>query len=161
MKPADFLSTIVDPSLAKLAEWTLIRVTDEARVLPMAIAGQESGWEYRQQVGGPAHGFWQFEKGGGVAGVLRHSASAHHAIVVCQKLNVPPDVESVYQALLTNDTLACCMARLLLLTDPAPLPALGEQDKAWSYYERNWRPGAPHPEAWPERYQVSLKLVRP
>ena len=50
-------------------------------------------------------------------------------------------------------------ARLLLWTDPAPLPALGAAVRAWAYYRRNWRPGKPHPETWPEMYQNALSFV--
>ncbi len=34
-------------------------------------------------------------------------------------------------------------ARLLLWTDAKPLPAIGDEQGAWDYYLRNWRPGKP------------------
>ena len=37
-----------------------------ADVLLLAIGLQESRFEHRQQIGGPARSFWQFERGGGV-----------------------------------------------------------------------------------------------
>lgn len=158
MSPKDILVDAIDPALALLA--TLgVHSDDRARLLVLAIAGQESAWQYRTQVGGPAHSFWQFEKGGGVAGVLGHPASRGKIKSVCDSLGVPCDAESVYQAMIDNDVLAASMARLLLFTDPAPLPNVGEVMAAWDYYERNWRPGAPHPEAWPARYGTAMGLV--
>jgi hypothetical protein len=158
MTPKDILTIAVDPALTLLATHG-VKSDDRARVELMAIAGQESAWQYRQQVGGPAHSFWQFEKGGGVAGVLGHPASRDKIKAVCADLGVPCDAESVYQAMIDNDVLAACMARLLLFTDPAPLPNVGEVQAGWDYYERNWRPGAPHPEAWPGRYGTAMGLV--
>ncbi|MET3652466.1 hypothetical protein [Dyella japonica] len=73
---------------------------------------------------------------------------------------MPALCESVYAALATDDLLAAGFARLLLLTDAAALPALGDQASAWSYYQRNWRPGRPHPEAWPQHYATALATVR-
>src|SRR5262245_34653406 len=69
---------LVTAGLEWLEAVTGIPVSDEARVIMMAIAGQEGNWQYRQQIGGPAHSFWQFEEYGGVQGVLTHSASSGH-----------------------------------------------------------------------------------
>jgi hypothetical protein len=125
----------------------------------LAIAGQESGWTHRVQVGGPAHSFWQFEEGGGVRGVLSHPATKDKIKSVCAELGVPCEADAVYQAMINNDVLAACMARLLLFTDPAPLPAVGAWHDGWDYYQRNWRPGAPHPEAWLSRYVTAKSLI--
>lgn len=152
MTPDVFLSSILDPSLIFLKGVTGLKSDDRARVLLLAIAGQESGWTLRRQQGGPAHGFWQFERGGGVRGVLNHPASAHHATKLCTTLSVPTDEQTVYEKLVWNDRLSTAFARLLLWTDPNALPEVGAQDEAWEYYERNWRPGRPRPESWPERY---------
>ena len=55
-----------------------------ARVLVLAVALQESGFTARRQYGnGPARGYWQFEAGGGVIGVLAHHSTATHARIVC------------------------------------------------------------------------------
>jgi hypothetical protein len=128
----------------------------QARVLLIAIALQESGLATRQQMHGPAHGFWQFESEG-VAGVLRHPASAKRAADLCVWRAVEP--YQVYAILLADDVLAAGIARLLLWTDPAPLPALGEVDAAWRYYETNWRPGAPRLEAWPYNYSIAQSAI--
>ncbi|MCW2933440.1 MAG: hypothetical protein JWM19_4402, partial [Actinomycetia bacterium] len=151
MTPKDLLS-IVDPALALLNTLAGIKVSNEARVLVMAIAGQESDWEARLQGGGgPARSFWQFEGGGGAVGEL-FSVTPKQLKAVCDYLIVPYNVATVFQAMAWNDTLAACMARLLLWQDPAALPAIGDVQAGWNYYQRNWRPGAPRPEVWPAKY---------
>ena len=136
----------------------------EARVLMYAIGLQESRFTHRAQVidgggKGPARGLWQFERGGGVAGVLRHPASRFWANSVCNARNVPAQPLNTWLALETDDVLAAALARLLLFTDPARLPAVGEQATSLRYYLRVWRPGKPHPETWPECYGAALKAV--
>ena len=136
----------------------------EARVMLYAIGLQESRFTHRAQVidgggKGPARGYWQFERGGGVTGVLRHPASRFWANSVCNARNVPAQPLNVWLKLETDDVLAAALARLLLFTDPARLPAVGEQADSWSYYMRNWRPGKPHPRTWPECYGAALKAV--
>jgi hypothetical protein len=157
MTPKDLLMNAVDPALALLAKLANVKSDDRARVLMMAIAGQESAWKERRQIGGPARGFWQFEKGGGVAGLFRVTPNQLKA--VCDELEVPYDPTIVFEAMAWNDTLAACMARLLFWTDASQLPEVGNVDAAWAYYQRNWRPGAPHPEIWPARYGTAMGLV--
>lgn len=163
MTAAEFLRTILDPGLAWCAAipgWE-IPADDRARVLMLAIAGQESNWTFRvQQGGGPAHGFWQFERGGGVAGVLLSKATKPSAILACEEADIGTTSVAAYNALPHNDNLATAFARLLLWSDPASLPALGQEDDCWEYYLRNWRPGKPGPDRWPHNYQVSLAAVR-
>lgn len=129
----------------------------EARVLLLAIMLQESGLKHRKQVGGPARGLAQFEQGGGVHGVLTHPESRLYARAVCLLRGVAPTDSDLYMALSQSDDLACAIARLLLWTDPAPLPAIGAVDAAWAYYLRNWRPGQPHPEAWGGHYSLAVR----
>lgn len=136
----------------------------EARVMLYAIGLQESRFTHRAQVidgggKGPARGYWQFERGGGVTGVLRHPSSRFWMNSVCNARNVPAQPMNVWLALETDDVLAAAAARLLLFTDPAKLPAIGEQAEAWQYYLRNWRPGKPHPRTWPECYTTALESV--
>jgi hypothetical protein len=161
MAPDVFFSDIVVPSLKKLAEWTGVASDDRAHALVMTIAGQESGWKYRRQLPiAYARGYWECEVGGAVTGVLANPASAFHIRAVCAALDIQCDAPTCFEAIAWNDTLACCFARLLLYTDPAPLPAVGDVDGGWSYYQRVWRPGAPRPGSWPERYDTALKLVK-
>lgn len=132
----------------------------EARVLLLAIGLQESRFAHRRQVNGPARGFWQFEKGGGVVGVLTHPVSRQLAISVCRERLVHPNPRQVYGTLELDDLLAAAFARLLLLTDPKPLPALGRGGEAWEYYLRNWRPGKPHPHTWNGLYAQAMSHVQ-
>jgi len=157
--PRDLLDRFIDPGLVMLERLANVSVTNPARVLVMAIAGQESEWQARLQIGGPARSFWQFEKGGGVDGVFRVTPNQLRA--VCQELMIPFDQTEVFEAMAWNDLLATCMARLLLWTDPRPLPAVGDEEGAWNYYLSIWRPGAPHHETWHARYETSLALCIP
>ena len=63
MKPQLFLTSVIRPGLAVLADASALRVqSPEAEVLLLAIATQESALRHRTQVGGPARGHWQFER---------------------------------------------------------------------------------------------------
>src|SRR5690554_2126098 len=86
----------------------------EARVMLHAIALQESRYANRRQIRGPARGLWQFEQGGGVAGVLRHRSSADLARHVCSKRRVDAAAKAVYSRLEYDDIIAAAFARLLL-----------------------------------------------
>lgn len=130
-----------------------------ARVMLLAIGLQESRFVHRRQIGGPARGFWQFEKGGGVRGVLTHAASASLARQVCEVRGVAPTSAAVYAQLESDDVLAAAFARLLLWTDPARLPDVGDSKGGWDLYARTWRPGKPHPETWPAMYAQALAAV--
>jgi len=142
MLPVIFYNKLVTPTLDWLAKIEdPVPASDPARVLVMAIAGQESNWAYRKQIGGPARSYWQFEEYGGVAGVLQHPTTSGQARWVCAALDITCDVPTVYEAMAWNDVLAASMARLLLWTDPGRLPDLGDEQGAWNYYLRNWRPG--------------------
>ena len=137
----------IDPGLALLPD----RMDSaEAVCIMLAICGQEADFRHRWQVidarrpevRGPARGLWQFERGGGVRGVLTHPASRDHAYRVCAIRGVEPVAAAVWPALADDDLLAAAFARLLLWTDAHRLPALGDEEGAWRYYLRNWRPGA-------------------
>src|SRR5690606_3062253 len=92
-----------------------------ARAMLWAIGRQESRMIYRRQLGGPARGLSQSERGGAVKGVLTHPASKLRAIRLCFAREVEPTSAAVYRTLETDDVLACGFARLLLYTDPRPL----------------------------------------
>jgi hypothetical protein len=132
----------------------------EATVQLLAVGLQESRFEHRRQIGGPARSFWQAEKGGGmVHGVLRHPATKKHALAVCDARGVRPADEAVYVAIEHDDVLAAALARLLLFTDPYPLPKLGDAAGAWGYYLRTWRPGNPHPHTWDALYTKAIEAM--
>lgn len=159
MTPELFFTRIVEPTLQYMAAspTVAIPVTDNARVLVMTIAGQESHWKNRRQIGGPARSYWQFERYGGVAELFQKTPRQLGA--VCTALDIPYDPTVVFEAMAWNDMLACVMARLLLWGDPAPLPMLGDKIAGWQYYLRNWRPGAPHPETWSALYEQALAAI--
>lgn len=139
--------------------------TREARVQLLAIGLQESGLTARvQKVAGggpgPARGLLQFERGGGVVGVLSHPASRDLALQVCAARRLPSTLSSVvWDELATDDVLAFALGRLLLMTDPKKIPPLGEIEAAWDCYVRNWRPGKPHPDRWPANYAAAFSAV--
>jgi hypothetical protein len=120
----------------------------EAKALLFAIGMQESRFIHRRQVGGPARGMWQFEAGGGVAGVLSHSATKGIIHDVLDQLQYDRTVATSYEAIAHNDILACAYARLLLWTVPEPLPGPRNADEALRQYLWAWRPGRPHPATW-------------
>lgn len=131
-----------------------------AKALLIAIGLQESGFLVRtQHNNGPARGFWQFEKGGGVRGVMKHKASERLAMQVCLKRGVPFVDKVIWEELAQDDVLAAAFARLLLWTAPKPLPSLGQTMESWSYYNDLWRPGKPHPERWDGNYGRALDLL--
>ena len=124
----------------------------EAEVMLLAIGLQESRFQHRRQlVGspprptGPAKSFWQAEQGGGmVTGLLRYHDDRVRdlAVGLCAVRGVDPSPRAVWDAIEHDDVLAAGLARLLLYTDPARLPGLGDEEGAWQLYLRTWRPGA-------------------
>ena len=121
-----------------------------------AIGLQESRFTHRTQVRGPARGFWQFERAGGVAGVLEHVSTRRVAEGVCAVLGYPATAAAVYTAIEDNDVLAACFARLLLWTDPRALPqSAGQAIDGWTQYLATWRPGKPHPQTWTEHFTAA------
>jgi hypothetical protein len=161
MTPENFFTRIVEPTLTFMSASPSISipVSDSARVLVMAIAGQESRWKERLQIHGPARSYWQFEKGGGVAGLFGHPATNRKLATVCASLDIAYDPDVVFEAMAWNDTLACAMARLLLWSDAAPLAAYWDKGDGWAYYKRNWRPGAPHPESWSAVHDQAMAAI--
>lgn len=134
-----------------------------------AIGLQESEFLHRYQLPrnpnrpgaaikkGPARGLWQFERGGGVRGVMTHPASLYHARRICELRDVPFEEAAIWEALEFDDVLAAAFARLLLWTDSRPLPAIGDVEGMWAYYLRNWRPGEPHKSKWPRCYAAAVE----
>lgn len=128
-----------------------------ARVNQAAIGQQESGYLVRRQYGnGPARGYWQFEEGGGVKGVMEHKSTSELARSVCHARGVPFVRRTVWEALETDDVLAAAFCRLLMWTDSGKLPT-SEAD-GWAMYARTWRPGRPHPDKWPASWKFGLSV---
>lgn len=167
----DYANELVIPRLKVMETIYGIRFSKAAVAEVWAIGDQE-GADYtaRDQIVtgkpagqvGPATGFWQFERGGGVRGVMNHPASQKIAIQCCQEFDVPFVADAVWRSFVLpeNDGLACSFARLLLLTDPLPLPlALAQNEQAaWDCYVRNWRPGKPHRDAWGRRWARAVAI---
>ncbi len=151
-RTAVFVRERIIPSALALLPEPMDRA--KARVMLMAIGLQESRFQHRRQIGGPAVGFWQFERHGGVRGVLEHSATRTFATAVLADLRYRED--ECYEAIVHNDILACVFARLLLWTHPGPLPSSSES--AWAYYLATWRPGKPHPETWDPLYRLAWQI---
>lgn len=138
----------------------------EARVMLRAIGWQESRFTHRFQVvagepgaKGPARGFWQFERGGGCAGVLRHRASRYWMHHLCTVRWCQPSPDALWRQIELDDVLAAGAARLLLFTDAKRLPALGDEAGAWGLYERVWRPGKPHRDTWAQAYKQAQQAL--
>src|SRR5213592_525684 len=102
--------TAIDPAL-KLLPAAMDK--PQARVMLLAIGQQESRFEHREQIGGPARGFWQFESGGGVKGVMNHPLTSVMAKAICADCGVPFERALIHQTLAKNDELAAAFARLL------------------------------------------------
>lgn len=131
----------------------------EAHAMLLAIGLQESRFDERVQIGGPAHGYWQFEKNGGTKGVLTHAGTRPVVLPLLEMLNYRPVVAECYNALTHNDTLACVFARLLLWTVPGRLPKAIEVEIAWQQYLIGWQPGRPHRETWNQFYLEAWRTV--
>lgn len=166
MTPSTLLETIIDPAL-RLVE-TKYR-TDEARALLIAIALQESEISERRQTlnagrwwlypTSPGTGFWMFEAGGAVHGVLKHPVCSAFIGPVLKTLEYPSNRDIIHDALVHNDVLACLMARALLLSLPAPLPARGDHEEGWRQYIEAWQPGKPKPDKWPRNYAAAWRCM--
>jgi hypothetical protein len=142
--------------------------TPAARVELLAIGLQESGFRNRFQVvqgrpdlKGPARSFWQMERGGGCAGVIRHKASRYWMHDICVARGVEFTPQALWLAIENDDILACAAARLLLFTDPFKLPEADNTAGGWDLYARVWRPGKPKPDTWPSYHQQALQEIAP
>lgn len=155
MTPTELDQLVLTPALAMLpARMDSLR----ARRILLAIQAQEDTQQRRRQwPQGPARGLWMFEEQGGVHGVLRHQASADIAQQVCLVRHVKPEARAVWLQLEHDDVLAAAFARLLLWTDPKPIP--DEIGAAWAYYLRTWRPGKPHVSRWQANWNAAVEAV--
>lgn len=128
------------------------------KAMLMAIAMQESRWDERRQIGGPARGFWQFEFGG-IRGVLNHKVSQPIIRSVLDRLDYNYEPATSYAAVEHNDVLAFAYARCLLWTIPDPLPIKGEAEEGWNQYIAGWRPGKPYRASWKAFYDQAWALA--
>lgn len=163
--------SIIEPALLLLPARM---ESPQAVVMLLAIGLQESRFTYRRQMGnGPAKSFWQAEQGGGmVTGLLRYRVQDVRDLAtgLCVLRGVAPAAPDVWNAIEHDDVLAAGLARLLLYTDPARLPVLGDEAAAWDLYLRTWRPGAYSRgdaaqraalrKKWAANYAAALEVVR-
>jgi hypothetical protein len=144
----------------------------EARAMMLATGLQESEFNARRQGGhgvrpgnGPARGFWQFEKLGGVLEILTATDTRPYVLPVLDLLLYGPqatraqEAATCHAAIEHNDVLAAVFARLLLWRDPRSLPGPLHADVGWAIYLARWRPGKPHPATWPGYYEQAWKIV--
>lgn len=158
MTLAEITHSAIDPALQLLPA---VMDSPQARVMLLTMGLQESRFEYRRQMGnGPARGFWQFERGGGVKGCMTHAASKDHLAHLCRVRNIRFDAMTIWQELERDDVLAAGLARLLLWTDPHKLPAVNDVDGAWELYLRTWRPGKPHVRTWAAFHKQAREFVK-
>lgn len=159
MKLSEIITEAIDPAYALLPARM---ASTEATVQLLATGLQESRFEYRRQMGnGPARSFWQFERGGGVKGVMSHPASAAHMQAICEARGVPFTAMDIWQSMEFDDVLAAGAARLLYWTDPKALPSARDgaewANAAWALYLRTWRPGKPHRETWDANHAAARR----
>jgi hypothetical protein len=164
----DLLATVtrdaIDPALKLLPAFM---DSPTARVMLLAIGLQESRMTHRFQIvrgdryaKGPARGLWQFERGGGVFGVLTHRSTEALARSLCNARDVVPTAPVVHPRLEFDDVLAAGFARLLLWSDGKTLPSVhADHEEAWDCYIRNWRPGKPHRATWDDFHAQAVEFV--
>jgi hypothetical protein len=145
-----YIKTQVDIAINMLKGYKASMANENAIRLMYAIGFQESRFLYRRQRGGPARGFWQFEKGG-IEAVLGHKTTGDIARdIMCNMCMFDADADYIIQAIEYNDVLAAVFARLLLFTSPKLIPTfcMANKDELWQYYLETWRPGKPRYETW-------------
>lgn len=133
----------------------------EARAMLLAIGLQESRFQHRRQMGnGPARGFWQFERAGGVAEILQNSSTKPIIEPIVNMFLFTPTPLACHEAIQNHDVLAVCFARLLLWVDPRPMPSPIEHEKGWRIYLARWRPGKPHEATWRANFDAAWSVVK-
>lgn len=140
MRPRLLYECAIAPALTLLPQMRSERA--EVQLLATSLLESDYLRARRQYEGGPARGFWQFEKVA-VRHVLQHPASQRHIAMLCRELCVDMDVESIHEAIEYQDILAAGVARLNYWTDRRPLAPIDDADTGWTLYVTIWRPGKP------------------
>ena len=127
-----------------------------------AICLQESRFEYRRQIHGPAKGWAQFERIG-VEDVCIHAATRRplrHALRQLSYIKLADRLDDddeykreeaytqLHGYLESSDVLAIVVARLALWKLPDYLPSGAQPHKGWAQYLEVWRPGKEKPHTW-------------
>jgi len=158
MTPSTFLARILDPGLEWVAtHGAVAQNRAAARPWLLAVAIQETALLERFQITtgsgpGPARSWWQVEAPT-IGLLLKHPVSRPRLLAMCQAATVRAEPACIWRAIEGHDALAVGVARLLLLTDPHPVP-IGEAE-GWATYTRVWRPGKPHPSKWPAAWAAA------
>lgn len=159
---------VIRPVHVGLAREFGIPESPGADAMVIACGFQESRFATRDQRDaanalGPATGWWQFEKNGGVAEIIEARQTRDVAAELCRRAGVKAERDPVWRlfASAAGDELACAFARLLVWKDPAALPAVdpGASQEAYIYYDRNWRPGRKRPQDWSMSWAAALEIV--
>jgi hypothetical protein len=159
--PSTFLARVVDPGLAWVATHAGVQQNRaQARTFLLAVAIQETDLTERaQRIGsggvGPARGWWQFEMPT-IGLMLGHKAASPRLSSLCEAAWVRCAAPDIWRCLEGHDFLALGVARLLLLTDPQPVPLTAAE--GWDCYARRlWRPGKPHPAKWGHAWEAATQ----
>lgn len=151
------LDEIIKPGLELLPEGF---TSPEAEAMLLTIGLQESRFRFTTQMaGGPARGFYQFEKSGGYNGVLTHNATKLLAESIVIERGFTRS--SGFEGLATDPLLATALARLLLYTHPRKLPELNSDPTiSWEQYLTVWRPGGPHRQTWNAFRGMAVECIK-
>lgn len=158
MTPETCLQQVIKPGLGELPSEMH---GQRAQAMILAIMMQESDLSARRQHNnGPAAGLAQFERGGGIRGVLKFGGkTSREANAALARRRIAPTNQAVWEALQVDDQLAAIFSRLLLWTDPASLPDSSKPQTALAIYLRVWRPGAYHNGTQSARNKLAEKFV--
>lgn len=158
MTPLECLRDLILPALEVTAVHLNTKDKEEAAVLLLTIAIQESALRYRKQLGnGPARGLFQMEPG--PQAMIQLVMGKNRELRSLLPTNDPSEMWALLEYE-PNDKYGVYIARAALQTDPKPLPRLGDEEEAWDCYLKHWRPGKPRKEKWGTSYEAALGAWR-
>jgi peptidoglycan L-alanyl-D-glutamate endopeptidase CwlK len=163
----EILVNVIDPALAELAALG-VRATDAARAMLYAAGLQESNLTARFQAmpaasavrKGAGRGLWQMRPDD-VNRVLSGNSTRERSETAANKHVGSVNPHAVWATLEYDDILAAIFARLMLWPDPAalPAPAAANEQAAWDYYVRCWRPAPPRQQGWAANWRAAVENV--
>lgn len=161
--PADLIQEVIVPALAL---FPVGYDSPGARCQLVAIAKQESDLQHVRQLNGPARSLWQFERIG-VLGVTQNHKVDDLAAIACREAKIACSADLIMRRIEVDHLLACRLARLNLWVDKhaLPHPSRAQEQYAFDYYVRTWRPGAcvdpdTHPSKFPPGSEAYAKQAR-
>ena len=128
MNPQQFRIHIVEPTLKEIGLYS-----KSAEHLLMCTAAVESGFEYIQQIGGVARGFFQMEPN--TIRDLEANLSESKAKLLYKWKPATLSCEGALRGCMEFMVVA---ARLQYWRFPEPLPQIGDEDGFWRYYKKYW-----------------------